>query len=114
MGLLSSLSSNMAVPGGFHKLCIPETRRGWLALLWLVLGAFPAHAAQVDLDAAAAAGQRPDPAALQAAPVPLDRAIDPATYRLGPGDQLTLSAGGISDWHQVVFVSPEGTIRVPN
>lgn len=47
-------------------------------------------------------------------PVPLDHAIDPATYRLGPGDQLGLSAGGISDFNVSLTVSPEGTIRVPN
>jgi protein involved in polysaccharide export with SLBB domain len=47
-------------------------------------------------------------------PVPLDRALDPGTYRLGPGDQLALSAGGISDWNVLVTVGPEGTVRVPN
>lgn len=46
--------------------------------------------------------------------MPLDRALDPLTYRLGPGDQLGLSAGGISDFNVNLTVSPEGTIRVPN
>ncbi|MBI5837954.1 MAG: SLBB domain-containing protein [Candidatus Eisenbacteria bacterium] len=48
------------------------------------------------------------------APVPMDGAVDPAAYRLGPGDVLTLSAGGMSEWTHTLTVSPEGTLRVPN
>ncbi len=86
-----------------------------LALSALLLAAAPPASAQVaQWPAPAALPERPTAERAAALPVPLDRAVDAREYRLGPGDVLALSAGGISDWNQTLTVSPEGTVRVPN
>jgi len=45
--------------------------------------------------------------------VPLERAIDPATHRLAPGDELALALWGAIDLLQALTVSADGRLLVP-
>lgn len=45
---------------------------------------------------------------------PLEGAIDPARYIVGPGDRLLVELWGLRDQSQVVEVNPEGRLVVPS
>lgn len=46
-------------------------------------------------------------------PIPMEGAVDPSEYRVGPGDMLTVSIGGPTPYQQTVPVSAEGRLVLP-
>ena len=50
----------------------------------------------------------------QAAPaIPMEGAIDPSKYTLGPSDGIVVSLWGVISFSEVLSVTPEGTILIP-
>jgi len=46
--------------------------------------------------------------------IPLDRPIDPAVYKLGPGDQLAIFIWGTTQGQYNLTISPEGKLLIPS
>ncbi|HEY7957674.1 MAG TPA: SLBB domain-containing protein [Polyangia bacterium] len=72
-----------------------------------------------ELQSAATAGRAPSPAnpnrALTSSETaPLEGAIDPKRYVVGPGDQLLLELWGLRDESRQVVVNPEGRLFIPS
>jgi protein involved in polysaccharide export with SLBB domain len=54
-----------------------------------------------------------DPAVVASGTVPLSGPVDPASYRVGPGDVLQLSISGPLTRDVLLTVGPEGTLSLP-
>ncbi len=58
--------------------------------------------------------EAPEPAMLTADETPLEQAVDPAEYIVGPGDEVTIGLWGAVNQLLPVPVTPEGTVIIPS